>query len=194
MDDNCLKNFIKIASFKKITGPPEDWLKAIYSMQWGFRDKPSLNTAYNSIGKNDLFIFHSMSIENLRNKIKVNTGIIGFGISSKKFIEKNDPYPGYEAPDLRPLRFSFSDMWFFGDVGSIKIEPIDNKIEKGESYIISDIYRLLENCLPFSTLKSNGISISTQGAIRNINPESAEKLSEIIYDKERFHISGSEIN
>ncbi|WP_054845451.1 hypothetical protein [Sulfuracidifex tepidarius] len=66
--------------FRKLTGPPEDWLKALVDMEWGFRDKDRLRKEWENIDEGDVFIFHSMKTEHLGD-YDTPTGIIASGSS-----------------------------------------------------------------------------------------------------------------
>ncbi len=181
------KELIKLASsngIKKITGPPCDWLKALNTESWGFRRYDKTIKFYNSFKGNDVFVFHSMKQEYLPLDNSIKTGIIGIGVLKDKKIIENEPYDGAFTPEgLRPIKIYFSDMWFFGSIKNIKDETIQEKKEKGYSYIIKDIYNLTYNILTFNEMKENDCAISTQGAVANVSKDKSIRLINLISKK-----------
>ncbi|AWR96951.1 hypothetical protein DFR86_04830 [Acidianus sulfidivorans JP7] len=176
MDSKELIMKMKTSGFKKLTGPPEDWLKSFTSMDWGFREKERLRKEWEKIRPGDIFIFHSMKPEHIQ--IEIETGIIGVGVVKETKIGI-DEESVYEPKDLRPLRIVFSEMWWFGEYEKISKVKFPEKVRKGD-LIYREIYYLLRNCITFSEMKKYGFSISTQGAIQNIAKDKQEKLIELI--------------
>lgn len=176
--------------FKKLTGPPEDWLKALVDMEWGFRDKDRLRKEWDNICEGDVFVFHSMKTEHLGD-YDTPTGIIGVGVVSGKFTGE-DKDIGFEPPNLRPLRIKFGEMWWFGDVGKINAkEKFHDKVKKGKLYIKREIDFLLLNCVTFPEMKARGFTISTQGAIQNVRQDKWRPLVELISPRLKHRMSSS---
>ncbi|MUN29560.1 hypothetical protein [Sulfuracidifex metallicus] len=173
--------------FRKITGPPEDWLKALVSMEWGFRDKERLRKEWEKIMEGDIFIFHSMKTEHLGD-YNTPTGIVGVGVVSSTY-EGEDNDPGFEPSNLRPLRMKFGETWWFGNIDKINVkEPFVEKVKKGRIYIRKEVDFLVINCLTFSEMKAKGFTISTQGAIQNVKSDKWKPLTEMIGRRMRYYI------
>ncbi|ARM75591.1 hypothetical protein [Acidianus manzaensis] len=176
MNSEELLESMKRKGFKKLTGPPEDWLKAFTSMDWGFREKDRLKKEWEKIQQGDIFIFHSMKPEHMQ--MNVETGIIGVGVIKEKKLGI-DEESFYEPKDLRPLRIVFGEMWWFGDYAKISKIKFPEKAKK-EDLLFREIYYLLKNCITFHEMKQLGFTISTQGAIQNVGKDKQEKLLELI--------------
>ena len=168
---------MKKKGFKKLTGPPEDWLKTFTSMDWGFREKERLKKEWDKIEPGDIFIFHSMKTENL--SADFPTGIIGVGIIGEKRTGI-DEESYFEDKRLRPLRIVFKEIWWFGDYEKISKEKFPLKARRGEDFLIKEIYYLLRNCITFQEMREHDCIISTQGAIQNVSKEKQNKLIELI--------------
>ncbi len=172
---------MEIDGFKKLTGPPEDWLKFYNTLTWGFREKPRLHAAWDKIKSGDIFIFHSIGIEYLFLNEKVQTGIIGFGIINKKEMVNDEVYDGgFDPPNIRPLKLYFSQIWLFGKYKEIINETIKEKRDKGDLYILEDIKKLVNNCITFEEMRNYNCVISTQGAIQNISKQKQPNLIKLI--------------
>ncbi len=164
--------------FKKLTGPPEDWLKTFTSMEWGFRQKDRLKKEWDKIQPGDIFIFHSMKPEYISIDF-LPTGIIGVGVvGNKKVGIDEEAY--FEDKNLRPLRIVFKEIWWFGDYEKISREKFPEKAKKGTDFLIREIYYLLKNCITFQEMREHDCVISTQGAIQNVSREKQLKLIELI--------------
>jgi hypothetical protein len=182
MDKDELIKKLKERGFKKLTGPPEDWLKSFVNMSWGFRDKERLRKEWEKINENDIFIFHSMKPEYL--DFEIQTGIIGLGIVKETKIGIDED-KGFEPPNLRPLRIIFKETWWFGDYDKIVREKFSVKMQKGDSYLMKEMYLLVKNCITFKEMRENDCLISTQGAIQNVSKEKQDRLIKLIIPRLR---------
>ncbi len=183
------------SGFKKLTGPPEDWLKALITMEWGLRDKERLRQEWEKIKAGDIFVFHSMKTEHLEFH-DTPTGLIGVGVISRTYIGE-DVDVGFEPANLRPLRLEFKEMWWFGEIERIDLsETFHEKMKKGKRHIEREVDFLTLNCITFAEMRSKGFTISTQGAIQRIRKDKWEPLVELIslrLDSSRCRRGGEDI-
>lgn len=175
-----IKQLLISKPFKKLTGPPEHWLTTVNTKFWGVELKNKKK--WENIFPGDLLIFHASSkTEYLDENIYLEGGIIGIGIVGGKDQKDTPEWIGeIKTLNVWPLLIRFSEIWWFGDVKNIVNEPIKEKMNKGDAYIIEDCKKLLANAITFQEMRNRGCPIPAQGSVGNISSESREKLVQLL--------------
>lgn len=104
----------------RVTGTPENYLTALRSSTWGFKDDPRLKKHWDKLQPGDIVFFHSSKSESrFLKKSELQSRVIGFGVVSNSFFEDKQPLWIEEFEQKRviyPWRFHFSEIYLFADI------------------------------------------------------------------------------
>ena len=104
----------------RVTGTPENYLTALRSSTWGFRDNPRLLSQWTKLQPGDVIFFHSSQSESrfLATK-ELSSRVVGFGVVGNHFFTGTTPLwiEEFEAGQvIYPYRFHFSEIYLFADI------------------------------------------------------------------------------
>ena len=104
----------------RVTGTPENYLTALRSSTWGFRDNPRLLSQWTKLQPGDVIFFHSSQSESRFLPTKeLSSRVVGFGVVGNHFFTGTTPLWIEEFEDGRviyPHRFHFSEIYLFADI------------------------------------------------------------------------------
>lgn len=104
----------------RVTGTPENYLTALRSSTWGFRDNPRLLSQWTKLQPGDVIFFHSSQSESRFLPTKELTSrVVGFGVVGNHFFTGTTPLWIEEFEEGRviyPHRFHFSEIYLFADI------------------------------------------------------------------------------
>lgn len=104
----------------RVTGTPENYLTALRSSTWGFRDNPRLLSQWTKLQPGDVIFFHSSQSESRFLPTKeLSSRVVGFGVVGNHFFTGTTPLWIEEFEEGRviyPHRFHFSEIYFFADI------------------------------------------------------------------------------
>jgi hypothetical protein len=104
----------------RVTGTPENYLTALRSSTWGFKDDPKLRSQWKKLQPGDIIFFHASKSESkfLPGK-DLKSCVVGFGVVGNHFFEGKEPLWIEEFEERRviyPWRFHFSEIYLFADI------------------------------------------------------------------------------
>jgi len=104
----------------RVTGTPENYLTALRSSTWGFRDNPRLLSQWTKLQPGDVIFFHSSQSESRFLPAKeLSSRVVGFGVVGNQFFTGTTPLWIEEFEEGRviyPHRFHFSEIYLFADI------------------------------------------------------------------------------
>jgi hypothetical protein len=104
----------------RVTGTPENYLTALRSSTWGFRDNPRLLSQWTKLQPGDVIFFHSSQSESRFLPTKeLSSRVVGFGVVGDHFFTGTTPLWIEEFEEGRviyPHRFHFSEIYLFADI------------------------------------------------------------------------------
>lgn len=104
----------------RVTGTPENYLTALRSSTWGFRDNPKLLSQWRKLQPGDVIFFHSSQAESRFLPAKdLSSRVVGFGVVGNHFFTGTTPLWIEEFAEGRviyPHRFHFSEIYLFADI------------------------------------------------------------------------------
>ncbi|MEY3851114.1 MAG: hypothetical protein RI910_94 [Verrucomicrobiota bacterium] len=104
----------------RVTGTPENYLTALKSSTWGFRDNPKLLSQWKKLQPGDVIFFHSSQSESRFLPAKaLSSRVVGFGVVGNHFFTGTTPLWIEEFEEGRviyPYRFHFSEIYLFADI------------------------------------------------------------------------------
>ena len=104
----------------RVTGTPENYLTALRSSTWGFRDNPKLLSQWKKLQPGDVIFFHSSQSESRFLPTKeLSSRVVGFGVVGNHFFTGTTPLwiEEFEAGRvIYPHRFHFSEIYLFADI------------------------------------------------------------------------------
>ena len=104
----------------RVTGTPENYLTALRSSTWGFRDNPRLLSQWAKLQPGDVIFFHSSQSESRFLPTKeLSSRVVGFGVVGSHFFTGTTPLWIEEFEEGRviyPHRFHFSEIYLFADI------------------------------------------------------------------------------
>lgn len=104
----------------RVTGTPENYLTALKSSTWGFRDNPRLLSQWTKLQPGDVIFFHSSQSESRFLPAKeLSSRVVGFGVVGNHFFTGTTPLWIEEFEEGRviyPHRFHFSEIYLFADI------------------------------------------------------------------------------
>jgi hypothetical protein len=104
----------------RVTGTPENYLTALRSSTWGFRDNPRLLSQWTKLQPGDVIFFHSSQSESRFLPTKeLSSRVVGFGVVGNHFFTGTTPLwiEEFEAGQvIYPYRFHFSEIYLFADI------------------------------------------------------------------------------
>jgi hypothetical protein len=104
----------------RVTGTPENYLTALRSSTWGFRDNPKLLSQWKKLQPGDVIFFHSSQSESRFLPTKeLSSRVVGFGVVGNHFFTGTTPLwiEEFEAGQvIYPHRFHFSEIYLFADI------------------------------------------------------------------------------
>jgi hypothetical protein len=104
----------------RVTGTPENYLTALKSSTWGFRDNPKLLSQWKKLQPGDVIFFHSSQSESRFLPAKeLSSRVVGFGVVGNHFFTGTTPLWIEEFEEGRviyPHRFHFSEIYLFADI------------------------------------------------------------------------------
>jgi hypothetical protein len=104
----------------RVTGTPENYLTALRSSTWGFRDNPRLLSQWTKLQPGDVIFFHSSQSESRFLPTKeLSSRVVGFGVVGNHFFTGTTPLWIEEFAEGRviyPHRFHFSEIYLFADI------------------------------------------------------------------------------
>ncbi len=104
----------------RVTGTPENYLTALRSSTWGFKDDPKLKSQWAKLQPGDIIFFHSSKTQSRFLKPKeLESKVVGFGVVGNNFFEGTEPLWIEEFEERRiiyPWRFHFSEIYLFADI------------------------------------------------------------------------------
>jgi hypothetical protein len=104
----------------RVTGTPENYLTALRSSTWGFRDNPRLLSQWTKLQPGDVIFFHSSQSESRFLPTKeLSSRVVGFGVAGNHFFTGTTPLWIEEFEEGRviyPHRFHFSEIYLFADI------------------------------------------------------------------------------
>jgi len=104
----------------RVTGTPENYLTALRSSTWGFRDNPKLLSQWRKLQPGDVIFFHSSQSESRFLPAKeLSSRVVGFGVVGNHFFTGTTPLWIEEFEENRiiyPHRFHFSEIYLFADI------------------------------------------------------------------------------
>jgi len=104
----------------RVTGTPENYLTALRSSTWGFRDNPRLLSQWTKLQPGDVIFFHSSQSESRFLPTKeLSSRVVGFGVVGNNFFTGTTPLWIEEFEEGRviyPHRFHFSEIYLFADI------------------------------------------------------------------------------
>ncbi len=107
-------------SIYRVTGTPENYLTALKSSTWGFRDNPKLLSQWKKLQPGDVIFFHSSQSESRFLPTKeLSSRVVGFGVVGNHFFTGTTPLWIEEFAEGRviyPHRFHFSEIYLFADI------------------------------------------------------------------------------
>jgi hypothetical protein len=107
-------------SIYRVTGTPENYLTALKSSTWGFRDNPKLVSQWKKLQPGDVIFFHSSQSESRFLPTKeLSSRVVGFGVVGNHFFTGTTPLWIEEFAEGRviyPHRFHFSEIYLFADI------------------------------------------------------------------------------
>lgn len=109
-----------VKAIYRVTGTPENYLTALRSSTWGFKDDPKLKKQWDNLQPGDIVFFHSsQSSSHFLKKNELLSRVVGFGVVSNSFFEDKQPLWIEEFEEKRviyPWRFHFSEIYLFADI------------------------------------------------------------------------------
>jgi hypothetical protein len=104
----------------RVTGTPENYLTALRSSTWGFKDDPKLLSQWRKLQPGDVIFFHSSQAESRFLPAKeLSSRVVGFGVVGHNFFTGTTPLwiEEFEAGRvIYPHRFHFSEIYLFADI------------------------------------------------------------------------------
>ena len=104
----------------RVTGTPENYLTALRSSTWGFKDDPKLKSQWTKLQPGDIIFFHSsQSGSRFLKKKELSSKVVGFGVVGNNFFEGKEPLWIEEFEEKRviyPWRFHFSEIYLFAEI------------------------------------------------------------------------------
>ena len=104
----------------RVTGTPENYLTALRSSTWGFRDNPRLLSQWTKLQPGDVIFFHSSQSESrFLPTRELSSRVVGFGVVGNHFFTGTTPLWIEEFEEGRviyPHRFHFSEIYLFADI------------------------------------------------------------------------------
>jgi len=104
----------------RVTGTPENYLTALRSSTWGFRDNPKILSQWRKLQPGDVIFFHSSQSESRFLPAKeLSSRVVGFGVVGNHFFTGTTPLWIEEFEENRiiyPHRFHFSEIYLFADI------------------------------------------------------------------------------
>jgi hypothetical protein len=104
----------------RVTGTPENYLTALRSSTWGFKDDPKLLSQWKKLQPGDVIFFHSSQSESRFLPAKeLSSRVVGFGVVGNHFFTGTTPLwiEEFEAGQvIYPHRFHFSEIYLFADI------------------------------------------------------------------------------
>jgi hypothetical protein len=104
----------------RVTGTPENYLTALRSSTWGFKDNPRLLSQWTKLQPGDVIFFHSSQSESRFLPTKeLSSRVVGFGVVGNHFFTGTTPLWIEEFAEGRviyPHRFHFSEIYLFADI------------------------------------------------------------------------------
>jgi hypothetical protein len=103
----------------RVTGTPENYLTALRSSTWGFRDNPRLLSQWTKLQPGDVIFFHAQSLSRFLKDKDLSSRVVGFGVVGNHFFTGTSPLwiEEFEAGRvIYPYRFHFSEVYFFADI------------------------------------------------------------------------------
>lgn len=104
----------------RVTGTPENYLTALRSSTWGFRDNPKLLSQWRKLQPGDVIFFHSSQADSRFLSAKeLSSRVVGFGVVGNHFFTGTTPLWIEEFAEGRviyPHRFHFSEIYLFADI------------------------------------------------------------------------------
>lgn len=103
----------------RVTGTPENYLTALRSSTWGFKDDPTLLNQWRKLQPGDVIFFHAQSLSRFLKDRDLSSRVIGFGVVGHHFFTGTTPLwiEEFEAGRvIYPHRFHFSEIYFFADI------------------------------------------------------------------------------
>ena len=113
-----------VKAIYRVTGTPENYLTALRSSTWGFKDDPRLRSQWKKLQPGDIIFFHSsQSGSRFLRKNELSSKVVGFGVVGNHFFEGEEPLWIEEFEERKviyPWRFHFSEVYLFAEVPPIE--------------------------------------------------------------------------
>jgi hypothetical protein len=103
----------------RVTGTPENYLTALRSSTWGFKDDPTLLKQWTNLQPGDVIFFHAQSLSRFLKDKDLSSRVVGFGVVGNHFFTGTTPLWIEEFAEGRviyPHRFHFSEIYLFADI------------------------------------------------------------------------------
>jgi hypothetical protein len=104
----------------RVTGTPENYLTALRSSTWGFKNDPKLKSQWAKLQPGDIIFFHSsQSGSRFLKKTELSSKVVGFGVVGNNFFEGKEPLWIEEFEEKKviyPWRFHFSEIYLFAEI------------------------------------------------------------------------------
>ena len=103
----------------RVTGTPENYLTALRSSTWGFKDDPKLLSQWKKLQPGDVIFFHAQSLSRFLKDKDLSSRVVGFGVVGNHFFTGTSPLwiEEFEAGQvIYPYRFHFSEIYLFADI------------------------------------------------------------------------------
>ena len=109
-----------VKAIYRVTGTPENYLTALRTSTWGFKDDPKLRSQWSKLQPGDIIFFHSSKSDSRFLKFaELASKVVGFGVVGNNFFEGKDPLwiEEFEAQRvIYPWRFHLSEIYLFADI------------------------------------------------------------------------------
>ena len=106
----------------RVTGTPENYLTALRSSTWGFKDDPKLRKYWANLQPGDIIFFHAAQKSEFLKARDLDSRVVGFGVVGNNFFEGREPLWIEEFNERRviyPWRFHFSEIYLFADIPAL---------------------------------------------------------------------------
>ena len=103
----------------RVTGTPENYLTALRSSTWGFKDDPTLTKQWTNLQPGDVIFFHAQSLSRFLKGKDLSSRVVGFGVVGNHFFKGTSPLwieEFIEGRVIYPYRFHFSEIYLFADI------------------------------------------------------------------------------
>lgn len=156
----------------RVTGTPENYLTALRSSSWGFKNDPKLRSQWKKLQPGDIIFFHASKSESrFLGPRELRSCVVGFGVVGNSFFEGKEPLWIEEFEERRviyPWRFHFSEIYLFAEIPPVEGWESQN-LSTGEA-TRNVLRRLLAAGIPLSEMPA----FPKMGSYSSVNDEATK--------------------